>query len=114
MQRRISLFFPLALIAAGLLWIMVQMNVIQPSNFWALAYLWPFLLIVAGLGLILRSFWKYSTIIIDLLVVGGAFLAVVFAPQFGWTHAPHIHDQWQRFFRRDRRARLRQDSQAAP
>jgi Putative auto-transporter adhesin, head GIN domain len=88
MQRKNSLFFPLVLIAAGLLWIMVQMRIIQPASFWALAYLWPFLLIAAGLGLILRSYWIYSKFVVDILVVGGAFLAVFFAPQLGWTHAP--------------------------
>jgi hypothetical protein len=88
MERRISLFFPLALIAAGILWIMIQIKLVQPSNLWALVYLWPFFLIAVGLGLILHSFWKYSSLLMDLVVVGGAFLAVFFAPQLGWTHAP--------------------------
>jgi hypothetical protein len=88
MERRISIFFPLVLIAAGLLWIMIQMKIVQPSSLWALVYLWPFLLIAAGLGLILRSYWKYLTLVMDLLVVGGAFWAVFFAPQLRWTHAP--------------------------
>jgi hypothetical protein len=88
MERRISLFFPLALIAAGILWIMIQIKLVQPSNLWALVYLWPFFLIAVGLGLILRSFWKYSSLLMDFVVVGGAFLAVFFAPQLGWTHAP--------------------------
>lgn len=88
MERRISIFFPLALIAAGMLWIMVQIKLIQPSNLWALVYLWPFLLIAAGLGLIFRTYWKYFTLVTDVLVVGGAFLAVFFAAQLGWAHAP--------------------------
>ena len=89
MERRISLFFPLVLIAAGSVWIMIQMKSIQPSSLWALFYLWPFLLITVGLGLILRAYWRYSTLVFDFLVVGGAFLAVLFAPQLGWTHAPN-------------------------
>jgi Putative auto-transporter adhesin, head GIN domain len=88
MERRISIFFPLVLISAGLLWILIQMQIIQPSNLWALVYLWPFLLIAAGLGLIFRSYWKYSRLLMDVLVVGGAFTAVLFAPQLGLTHAP--------------------------
>jgi hypothetical protein len=88
MERRISLFFPLVLISAGLLWILIQMQIIQPSNLWALVYLWPFLLIAAGLGLILRSYWRYSTLVIDILLVGGAFLAIFFAPQLGWARVP--------------------------
>ncbi|MBI3739098.1 MAG: DUF2807 domain-containing protein, partial [Chloroflexi bacterium] len=58
------------------------------ANLWALVYLWPFLLIAAGLGLILRSYWKYASVVIDVLVIGGAFLAVLFAPQLGWAHVP--------------------------
>lgn len=88
MERRISLFWPLALIAAGALWILIEMGIVPSSNLWALVYLWPFLLIAAGLGLILRSYWKYSGLLMDMLVISGAFLAVFFAPRLGWTHVP--------------------------
>ncbi len=98
MERRISLFFPLALVAAGILWIMIQIKLIQSSNLWALIYLWPFFLIAVGLGLILRSFWKYSSLLMDVVVVGGAFLAVIFAPQLGWTRAPDYVFNGNSFF----------------
>ena len=88
MERRFSLFFPLVLITTGLLWILIQMRIILTSNLWALVYLWPFLLIAAGLGLILRSYWKYSILVMDVLVIGGVFLAVIYAPRLGWSHAP--------------------------
>jgi hypothetical protein len=88
MERKISLFFPLFLISAGVVWILIQMQIIQPGNLWALAYLWPFLLIGAGLSLILRSYWKYMPLVIDILVIGGAFVAILNAPRLGWTHAP--------------------------
>lgn len=88
MERKLSLFGPLFLIAAGVLWIMIEMEKLPTANLWALVYLWPFLLIAAGLGLILRSYWKYASVVIDVLVIGGAFLAVLFAPQFGWTRVP--------------------------
>src|SRR5436190_769222 len=81
-----SLFFPLALIAAGGLWILVSMGRIPTENLWALAHFWPVLLIAAGLGLIVRSYWPAARMLIDVLVVGGAVLAVLFAPQLGWTH----------------------------
>lgn len=88
MERRISVFFPLLLIAAGLIGIMIQFGTIQSSSLWALVYIWPLFLIAAGLGLILRGYWKYLTVVFDILVVGGAFLAVLFAPQLGWNRAP--------------------------
>ncbi len=88
MEKKISFFGPLVLIAAGVIWILIQMGSISSSHLWALVYLWPFLLIVAGLGLILRSTWKYTSVVTDVIVVGGATLAVFLAPQLGWAHAP--------------------------
>ena len=84
-ERQRSLFFPLALIATGVLWILISMGKIPAQNLWALAHFWPFLLIAAGLGLILRSFWAGSRLLVDVLLVGGAVAAIVFAPQLGWT-----------------------------
>lgn len=88
MDRRSSMFWPLALIAAGTLWILIQVGRIDPSNLWALAYLWPFLLIAAGIGLILRPYWSWATLVTSVLAVAALFLGVVFAGQFGWNHMP--------------------------
>lgn len=84
-KRLRSLFFPLILIAAGVLWILISMGRIPAQNLWALAHFWPFLLIASGLGLILRSFWAGSRLLVDVLMVGGAVASIVFAPQLGWT-----------------------------
>lgn len=88
-HRRFHLFWPLVLIAAGVLWIMIQMGTLPVRNLWALVYIWPFFLIALGLGLIARSYWRYSSLLMDVLVVGGATLAVLFAPQFGWAQPPN-------------------------
>ncbi len=84
MERKISLFGPLLLIALGAIWILVSSHVIPTSNLWALTHIWPYLLIVAGLGLILRSYWKYAPILVDVLIIGGAVLAIFYAPQLKW------------------------------
>ena len=84
-KKQPSLFFPLALIAAGVLWILISMGKIPSENLWALAHFWPLLLIAAGIGLILRSYWSWSRMVIDVLIVGGAVAAIIFAPQLGWT-----------------------------
>jgi hypothetical protein len=80
-----SIFWPLVLIATGVIWLLVGMDVIPAANLWALTHLLPFVLISAGLGLILRSFWRYAGMLTSLIVVGGAVLAIVFAPQLGWA-----------------------------
>jgi hypothetical protein len=85
MEQRKSLFWPLLLIAAGVVWLLVKSGSIPSENLWALTHIWPFLLIAAGLGLILRSFWQYTSIALDVLIIGGALLAIFFAPQLGWA-----------------------------
>ena len=86
MERRRSLFGPLLLIAAGVIWLLVKSGSIPAANLWALTHIWPFLLIAAGLGIILRSYWKYTSIVLDVLIIGGAVLAILYAPQLGWTN----------------------------
>jgi hypothetical protein len=88
MKEKRSLFWPLTFIAAGTLWLLITMNLIPAGNLWALTHIWPYLLIVLGAGLILRSFWKPFGMITSILVVLVAVAAVIFAPQLGWADAP--------------------------
>lgn len=85
MQHRRSLFGPLLLIAAGVVWLLVKSGTIPSANLWALTHIWPFLLIAAGVGLILRSYWSYASIVLDVVILGGALLAILYAPQLGWA-----------------------------
>ena len=75
-----SLFWPLTLIAAGVIWLMVSMNIIPAANLWALTYIWPYVLILLGLGLILRSYFPAAGWIVSALVVIGAVAANANAP----------------------------------
>jgi hypothetical protein len=86
MEHRRSILGPLLLIAAGLLWLLSTAGVIPTANFWALVHIWPFVLILAGAGLILRPYWKYALVLMDVLIVGGLVLAILFAPQLGWAN----------------------------
>jgi hypothetical protein len=85
MEQKRSLFGPLLLIAAGVIWLLVKSGTIPSGNLWALTHIWPFLLIAAGLGIILRPYWRYTSIMLDVLIIGGAILAIVFATQLGWA-----------------------------
>ena len=89
MERKYHLFWPLVLIATGVMWILIQTGRIPASNLWALAYVWPLLLIGAGLALILRPYWRYAGALMSVLAVGGLFLSVLFAPQMGWNRVPN-------------------------
>jgi hypothetical protein len=83
-----SFFFPLLLIGAGVIWLMVNLGYVPSTNLWALAHIWPIFLIGAGLGLILRQYWSEAGIVVSTLIVLGAILAVVYAPQLGWANMP--------------------------
>ena len=85
MEHKRSLFGPLLLIAAGVIWLLVKSGNIPSANLWALTHIWPFLLIAAGLGIILKPYWQYTSIVLDVLIIGGAILAIFFAPQLGWA-----------------------------
>lgn len=85
MERRRSLFGPLLLIAAGVVWLLVKSGTVPSANLWALTHIWPFLLIAAGVTIILRPYWSYTSIVFDVLIIGGAVLAILYAPQLGWA-----------------------------
>ncbi len=90
MKEHRSIFWPLALIATGVIWLMINLGKIPSQNLWALTHIWPYLLIALGVGLILRSAWRPFGMIASALVVIGAAAAVIYAPQLGWNDAP----QW--------------------
>lgn len=88
MERKRSLFGPLLLIAAGVLWLLIKQGNVPSSNLWALTHIWPFLLIAAGVGLILRPYWSYTSYALDLIIVGGAVASILYAPVLGWDNPP--------------------------
>lgn len=86
MESKKSIFGPLLLIAAGAIWLLITAGNISSENLWALTHIWPFLLIAAGIGIILRPYWKYSKVVLDVIVIGGIVAAIVFAPKLGWAN----------------------------
>ncbi len=94
MTEKRSFFFPLALIAAGSLWLLINVGSLPSANLWALAYIWPYFLIAMGVGLILRGYLPAAAFLVSLLVVAGAVLGVLFAPSLGWNQAPEWGFGW--------------------
>ncbi|MQC26583.1 MAG: DUF2807 domain-containing protein [Chloroflexi bacterium] len=87
MNERNNFFFPFLLIGAGTIWLLISLGQLPSANLWALTHAWPFLLIAAGLGLIVRSYWPSGGMAISALTVLGLLLAVLYAPQLGWNDA---------------------------
>lgn len=90
MKQNDSLFGPLFLIAAGVIWLLIKSGNIPASNLWALTHSWPFLLIAAGLGLLLKPYWQYTSLVLDVIIIGGLILAIVYAPALGWDRPSSI------------------------
>jgi hypothetical protein len=76
-------FFPIALITAGIVWLLVNNGTIPVDNLYRLAPLWPGLLILAGLGLMTRRIWwpvnalmwaVVGALVVWLLTSGSAYL----------------------------------------
>jgi hypothetical protein len=86
MTQSRSLFGPLLLIAAGTLWLLTKSGSVPTSNLWALTHIWPYFLIAAGVGLILRSYWQYANMLLDIVIIGGAMLSILYAPKLGWDN----------------------------
>ncbi|HKJ38890.1 MAG TPA: DUF2807 domain-containing protein [Anaerolineales bacterium] len=86
MNKPRSLFGPLLLIAIGAIWLLTKSGSVPSANLWALTHVWPYILIAAGLGLILRSYWKYTSLLMDVVIVGGVVAAIFFAPTLGWDN----------------------------
>jgi hypothetical protein len=82
-SRRIYIFWPLVLVAGGVLWLLANFGVIAGENFFVLFRLWPVLLIAAGLDLLFGRRWPLVSALIAVVTVGLAVVAVVFAPQLG-------------------------------
>ena len=77
------IFWPLVLIAFGVLWLLGSFGVISATNLWVLLRYWPVLLIAIGLDVIVRQRWPWIGNLITLITLTLAVLAVVFAPRLG-------------------------------
>lgn len=88
MQSRIeyrSLFWPLALIGAGVTWLLYQQGILSPANISVLFRLWPLLLIIIGLDLL---YGRRSPRLGALIGLGAIVLFVVLmliGPALGWA-----------------------------
>jgi hypothetical protein len=84
MKQR-SFFWPLLLIATGVVWLLVSLNIIPAGNLWALPHLVPYMLMAFGIGLLVHWRWPAVGSVISALVVVGAVLAIIFAAPLGWS-----------------------------
>jgi len=89
-SRPPNLFWPIILIGAGLIFLLGNLGVIQPSNLYILVRLWPLILILIGLDILIgrRSAWFGA--LLGLFVVGVMLLVAVAGPALGLPAGPEV------------------------
>lgn len=87
-----SLFWPIILIAIGLIWLLADAGIIPRFSWWGLLRLWPLALIIIGLDMLLGRRWPVISALIAVLVVIAAVLLVAFGPAWGLldTEQPNL------------------------
>ncbi len=58
------------IILIGLVFLLMNLGVLHFSMFWGIVHLWPFLLVIAGLSILLKGF-KHISVILWLAFIGG-------------------------------------------
>lgn len=85
-----SLFWPAVLIGAGIVWLLINLNIISASNLSVLGRLWPLMLIATGLDLL---FGRRSPISGAMLGVGAVVIVValiITGPALGLVKAAEV------------------------
>lgn len=80
-----SLFWPMVLIGAGVLWLLSNLGVIGADNWSVLVRLWPILLIAVGLDVLFGRLYPALGALIGLVAVGATVALVLIGPSMGWA-----------------------------
>lgn len=80
-----SLFWPVVLIAAGVLWLLSNLGIMTAENWSVLVQLWPILLIAAGLDMIVGRFSAVLGSLIGVAAVGLIVVLALIGPSLGWA-----------------------------
>lgn len=81
--HKISLFWPIVLIGAGVILLLRNLGYLQAFNFQLLLRLWPLILVIIGLDLIFGRRFPWAGALIALLAVGGVIAFLYYAPSLG-------------------------------
>jgi len=82
-RRRRGVFWPLLLIALGLLFLLQTLGFISGVSWLAIASLWPILLILIGLDIAFAGRWPVPTLVAEVLVIAAGLALVAYAPNLG-------------------------------
>jgi hypothetical protein len=82
-RPRRGVFWPLLLIALGLLFLLENYGLISGISWIAIASLWPVLLILIGLDIAFARRWPLPTLAAEVLVIAAGLALAAYAPNLG-------------------------------
>ena len=83
-----SFFWPVILIGAGLIWLLVNLEILPTTNLWILLRLWPVLIILAGLDVLFTRRLSFLGALLALLLLVGVIFILLNGGQLNLEDAP--------------------------
>ena len=80
MSPRRGVFWPLLLIALGLVFLLQNFGFISGVSWLAIASLWPLLLVLIGLDIAFARRWPLPTLVVEVLVIAAGLALVAYSP----------------------------------
>ena len=80
MRPRRGVFWPLLLIALGLIFLLQNFGFIAGVSWLAIASLWPLLLVLIGLDIAFAHRWPVPTLVAEVLVIAAGLALVAYSP----------------------------------
>ena len=80
-----SLFWPILLVGVGIIWLLSNLNIIQPVSVGSLIKFWPVILIVLGIDILFSRQYPWIGAVVGVLAVAGVIVFLISAPKLGYT-----------------------------
>jgi hypothetical protein len=77
-----SFFWPVLLLGAGVIWLLINMNIISTENLMILYDLWPILLIIAGLDVLFARKLAFIGALLALLLIAAVIYVLIYGSPF--------------------------------
>ena len=77
-----SFFWPVIMLGAGVIWLLVNLNIISTYNLRVLYRLWPILIILAGLDVLFSRKLPLLGALLALIMIAGVILLLVWGSPF--------------------------------
>ena len=84
MTRRRGVFWPLILIAIGLVFLLANYGFITPVSWVAIANLWPLLLILIGIDIAFARRWPLAALVAEVAIIAGGLALAAANPSYGF------------------------------